>query len=911
MKKILAILLTVCMVVCMIPAGGAFAAEPPKWSDQISDVKAYNENSQKTGYDYKVDSTNSTLYIATAKGLAWYANDNANTYNSYTVVLENDINLSAYVWDKPIGHTTAFTATFDGNNKKISGLKMENSTSTVAGLFGQTSNNAIIKNLTVTGTSIKCAAETSAVGGLIGKVTGSTKVINCNVDFTALTAGTSGTVGAIAVNASTESVELEIIGTNSTSTSIPAVGGIANKLIVRSASLNAPIKATNLEAYASTLTEAEASTVTLSNNSKVGTLNTSTGATLAGATITTMNLTGNAGDYKIDVTADNSIGTLNCGLMTPKAGTANPQANLNVTTATNTGTAFNTGTDPLKFLFGDDASVVINSKTDSSGTLNTYTVEYQAMIGSTKYTTLEKAFAAAKLAGTATIKLTGVSLTANKNKLTAAVVDSGSITIDVNGHDFTLETSVTCYGNLIIKDTATTKGLITVPENEIAQYSGKLQLQIGKYANNPEAYVDTNFYKIEGSTNPYTVSPKATINLGSNTSVTVNAIADQKYTKYAITPKPVVKYGTTTLVEGTDYTLAYRSNTNIGTVYIPTVSDQTYTGYAVKPNIYVYYGGATASTARTLLTENVHYTVTYSSNIYPGTAIATITGKGSYAGSITRQFAIKYNLSNATVTLSTTSYSYDGYAKRPAVTVKVGTRTVPSTDYDVTYLNNTNVGTASVLVSAKKYGTSTGSSTAYFSILGKNGAITPEYTAYNSKTTKSEPFAIRILSNTTDGTGYSYTSSNTNVAIVSSNGTVTVNGCGKTVITITTTGNKEYYPAEAKVTVTVKPPTGKIGSVVSSSRGKMSVAFEKVAAAQKGTVRYQIRYSRDKDFEYGTYKTATFKSTKAEANASAKKTVSGLVSGDKYYVKVRGYLVLDDGSKVYGKWSKVRSVRIK
>lgn len=159
MKKILAILLTVCMVVCMIP-GAAFADAPAGWSSQISDAKAYNENTQKTGYDYKIEGN--TLYIATAKGLAWYANNNTYT----TVVLENDINLSAYVWDTTIGNdSTPFTATFDGNNKTITGLKMEDNTSTVAGLFGQTGANAIIQNLKVTGTTIKCTASTSVVGG--------------------------------------------------------------------------------------------------------------------------------------------------------------------------------------------------------------------------------------------------------------------------------------------------------------------------------------------------------------------------------------------------------------------------------------------------------------------------------------------------------------------------------------------------------------------------------------------------------------------------------------------------------------------------------------------------------------------------------------------------------------------------
>ena len=936
MKKILAILLTLCLVVCMIP-GAAFADTATGWSAHISDAKAYNETSQKTGYDYKVDAATSTIYIATAKGLAWYAN-NMNTYT--TVVLENDINLSAYVWDKPIGSSTAFTATFDGNNKNVTGLKMEDNTSTVAGLFGQTGTNAIIQNLKVTGTTIKCTAESSVVGGLIGKVTGSTKVIGCNITPMTLTAGTKGTSGVIAGDASGDGASLEVISTNSTSTSIPAVGGTAKNLTVRTASFSAPIKANALSAYASNITEAEAATVTLSNSSKVTTLNSSANATLSGATIMTMNLTGKAtastsessanapANYTITVNADSTIGTLNCGEMTP-TGTVTSTAIFNVTTATNTGTVFDKTSEALKLLFGSDANVTIDSKTDTSGTLNTYTVEYQALVGSTKYKTVGEAFSAAKAAGTATIKLTGVSLTADTNKLTDATVDSGNVTIDVNGHNFELANTVTCYGNLIIKDAAATKGIITIPtaSDKIKEYGGKLQLQNGKYASDPTAYVDTSFYNVvRNSDNTYTVSPKAKVKM-TDSKISVSAIADQKYTKYAITPKPVVKYGTTTLIEGTDYTLAYRNNTNIGTayiditgignyegtktvtfnivgdnalsnytVYIPNIADQTYTGTYVKPYISVYYGGATAVTARTLLTEGVHYTLSYTSNINAGTATVTVTGKGIYSGTVTKTFNIKYNLSNATVTTTPATYAYDGRAKQPTVTVKVGYATVPTSDYIVTYSNNINAGTATATVTARTYGTSMGSNTAYFTITGKTGAITPEYAAYNKKTTKSSPFAIRIISNTTDGTGYSYTSSDTSVATVSALGTVTVKGCGKTVITITTTGNRAYNPATTTVTVTVKPTKGIITSLKSTAKGKMVVKYKKESP---NADYYQIRYGRVGDY--------TVKTVKNSTALTGKSTIKNLKSGKKYYVKVRGVKELADGTVLYGSWSKVKN----
>lgn len=336
------------------------------------------------------------------------------------------------------------------------------------------------------------------------------------------------------------------------------------------------------------------------------------------------------------------------------------------------------------------------------------------------------------------------------------------------------------------------------------------------------------------------------------------------------------------------------------TVYVPTIADQTYTGSYIKPYISVYYGGATATTARTLLTENVHYTLTYTSNIYPGTATVTITGKGQYAGTVTKSFKIKYNLSNATVTTTPTSYAYDGIAKRPAVTVKVGTRTVPASDYDVTYLNNTNVGTATVTVTAKKYGDAMGSKTAYFTITGKDGIITPEYATFSKKTTKSKPFAIRMITNTTDGTGYSYTSSDTSVATVAANGTVTVKGCGKAVITVTTTGNKAYNPATATVTITVKPTKGIITSLTSTARGKLVVKYKKESP---NADYYQIRYGRAGDY--------TVKTVKNSTALTGKSTIKGLQSGKKYYVKVRGVKELADGTILYGAWSNSKNTLVK
>ena len=60
------------------------------------------------------------------------------------------------------------------------------------------------------------------------------------------------------------------------------------------------------------------------------------------------------------------------------------------------------------------------------------------------------------------------------------------------------------------------------------------------------------------------------------------------------------------------------------------------------------------------------------------------------------------NASTFTATLATTSYTYDGTAKTPAVTVKDGSTALTNgTHYTVTYSNNVNAGTGKVIITGK------------------------------------------------------------------------------------------------------------------------------------------------------------------------------------------------------------------
>ena len=81
-------------------------------------------------------------------------------------------------------------------------------------------------------------------------------------------------------------------------------------------------------------------------------------------------------------------------------------------------------------------------------------------------------------------------------------------------------------------------------------------------------------------------------------------------------------------------------------------------------------------------------------------------------------------VSNPSITLSETSYTYDGTAKEPIVTVKDGETTIPATEYTVSYTNNTNAGTATVTITDKEGGNYSVSGSTTFAISAADGNLT-------------------------------------------------------------------------------------------------------------------------------------------------------------------------------------------
>ena len=195
------------------------------------------------------------------------------------------------------------------------------------------------------------------------------------------------------------------------------------------------------------------------------------------------------------------------------------------------------------------------------------------------------------------------------------------------------------------------------------------------------------------------------------------------YNGKAQKPAVTVKYNNYKFKNGTDYTLSYKNNTKIGTATV-TVKGKgklsgtksvtfkinakpiknavitynnslTYNGSTLSPAVTVKYGNAT-------LKKNTDYTVAYSNNVNAGTGTITITGKGIYGGSVKKTFTIKKLGISATAVSGTGNKVYTGSVIKPVPAVKVGGRTLKNgTDFTVSYKNNTEPGTATLIVNGK------------------------------------------------------------------------------------------------------------------------------------------------------------------------------------------------------------------
>ena len=382
------------------------------------------------------------------------------------------------------------------------------------------------------------------------------------------------------------------------------------------------------------------------------------------------------------------------------------------------------------------------------------------------------------------------------------------------------------------------------------------------------------------------------------TSAVIEAIPDQIFTGNEIKPNLTVKIGDVVLA-ATNYTKTYTENINIGTATVTvtgkgnfigtltktftivpkaastlsitlTPSTETYTGSALTPTVTVKNGA-------TVLVAGTDYTAAYTNNIKVGTGTVTITGLGNYTGTAEKSFSIRSkSIAEMTAKLSATSYTYDGSAKKPTVTLTDGTKKlVLNTDYTVAYSKNTAAGTAAVTITGK--GNYNGTLKTTFTI--KTKSISTAKVTFASSSVIYTGKALTVKPTVKDGT---------KTLSASSDYTVTYSNnikVGTATVTITGKGN---YAGTLKKTFTIK--LGAATAKVTAGSKKATISWSKVAGASG----YQVYMSTSKSGTYTSIKTTT----------SLSFTKTGLKTGRTYYFKVRAYVTVN-GKKVYGDYSTI------
>ena len=339
------------------------------------------------------------------------------------------------------------------------------------------------------------------------------------------------------------------------------------------------------------------------------------------------------------------------------------------------------------------------------------------------------------------------------------------------------------------------------------------------------------------------------------------------------------------------------------------VKDVVYNGKAQSPTISVYFDD--------IELRKDDYSVKYTNNTNVGKATVTITGKNNYyQGTKTVYFNIlPKNIENAGITVA--NVTYNANEQKPNVTVKDKDRNVnlaKNKDYTVTYQNNVNAGTASVIVTGINNYTGTAMQSFTISTLditkAKINAIPKQsYVGASVTPMPTITYANRQLTN---GVDFTVTYSNNNFP---GTGKATITGIGNF------KGSKELtfkiVGDISKATVTGLSPitqTGKAITVANFPAFRVSLGKDLVANSD-----YTLAYANNTlpgiatititgKGSYTGKLTVNFTINKKSSAPSGATKVSGDYVNKKY--KKANIRSLKKGKKsITVKWKKVKSIK--
>ena len=267
-------------------------------------------------------------------------------------------------------------------------------------------------------------------------------------------------------------------------------------------------------------------------------------------------------------------------------------------------------------------------------------------------------------------------------------------------------------------------------------------------------------------------------------------------------------------------------------------------------------------------------------------------------------FSNKNLISQSTITLSKSSYTYTGNQIKPGVSVATNGY---AEDYTVSYSNNTNTGVASVIVRSKSSGEIIGQRS--FEIVPK------KMTSLSLADSGRETNAIRLNWSKAPGgiSGYKleiYKDGKWSVYKTLSAGATT---CKLSSLSPSTTykfrirsyktvSKRTLYGAYSNVYINATKPKTPAASSISSKSNSITFKWKKAACSG-----YEIQYSQSSSMKNAKTVTASSK--------ALSKTVSKLKKGKKYYFRVRAYKSFTNASgtklKCCSSWSAKKSISCK
>lgn len=393
---------------------------------------------------------------------------------------------------------------------------------------------------------------------------------------------------------------------------------------------------------------------------------------------------------------------------------------------------------------------------------------------------------------------------------------------------------------------------------------------------NKAGYVLAGWYTDSALTSEVTLSdgkyiPTANITLYAKWEEVVITLNPMSFTYDGTEKKPetTVKVGSKIFEKDKDYTVEYKNNINVGTATVTITGKGSYEGVTATTTFKINEKRITIPAGKTLTYNGeeqigVDSKAEYKLNgtikatnakTYSATATLTDTANTKWSDGTTEVKTISWkinakNLSGNVTVSDVEDKTYTGSAITPEVEVNDTARNTvltKNTDYTISYKNNVNAGTATIIITGK--GNYTGTVEKTFKI---NGDENPIKVTNKNVYTGSTIDLSTLVSDAQGDVTFEIKTNGTTTASTLAGSKLTAGAMSTTddkdqtiVITAKAAGNGNYNPGSKEITITVQKYTPTLAwtsttpsSIVYGTTGKTATVTATVSGGTKGAVTY-------------------------------------------------------------------------